>query len=170
MLHRVVAHEPGKRAFCRWLRSKTSALNFQFLPPPFLSKHRTGPRPDRPQCRPDRRGQERVAQRPAGAEERLGRVHAQVRFSEEREREREREREKHLVFFFFVLDDALAEQPAAGTLFFSLSHDLFSLPSLSLSNPTQNRNATVYVPYLNPNWNPVSRWCCFGASSGGAGA
>ena len=87
-----------------------------------------------------------------------------------REREREREREKHLVFFFFVLDDALAEQPAAGSFFFSLSHDLFSLPSLSLSNPTQNRNATVYVPYLNPNWNPVSRWCCFGASSGGAGA
>jgi hypothetical protein len=29
-----------------------------------------------------------------------------------------------------------------------------SFQTLQLS--THNRNATIYVPYLNPNWNPVS--------------
>lgn len=47
-------------------------------------------------------------------------------------------------------DDACEKQHASEA---SLSH--VSALSTRLFN-TQNRNATVYVPYINPYWNPVS--------------
>ena len=102
-------------------RAKTSAQNFVSSSSFTQQRTHTGPRPDRAQCRPDRRGQERVAQRPVGAQERLGRVHAQVRFSKKRER---------LIFFQWFRRRrrrCTRRAAAAGSFFFPLSPHDFSL-------------------------------------------
>ena len=50
--------------------------------------------------------------------------------------------------------EAFAEQQREAFFFFYSPALSFSFPLSPI--PQKNRNATVYVPYLNPQWNPVS--------------
>ena len=84
---------PGGRARSARKRASVDAffskktVGSKKMPPSLLQQTHSGPRPDRRQCRPDCRGQEHVAQRPSGAQERLGRLHAQVSGQRKGERE-----------------------------------------------------------------------------------
>jgi hypothetical protein len=78
--------ERAEASFCRCFFSKKT-VGSKKMPPSLLQQTHSGPRPDRRQCRPDCRGQEHVAQRPSGAQERLGRLHAQVSGQRKGERE-----------------------------------------------------------------------------------
>lgn len=74
----------------------------------------------------------------------------------------EKGRERRLIFFSMVSSSPSRHSPSSSSRLFFLRRLLLLFPALmnlsfqTLQLSTHNRNATIYVPYLNPNWNPVS--------------